>query len=818
MKDKWNRCVTSFVLWLLALINVAGASASAPLSMLSDPLGSAPLEVGQSVASAKPRVGAVIKADATVGTAMDLSLLSAVNGTPYQWSHVTGSLPPGLAMNSAGLVTGTPTEAGKWDLVVQGGAGTSIHSSKTVLPVEFRVRRPALVITSSTLSSGQTGTAYTANLEATGGTPSYTWSLTAGALPAGLSLSKAGLISGTPASAGSFSFSVSVTDSGNPAQVKTLATAITIAQAVSPYTTWYVRPDGGTRYSANVAQGQCDGKSDTAYPGTGVNQHCAFKDFRYLWDDKSGRVGSGAWVISGGDTVLVRGCTADATQSNASNPSCRLGWDAPTGTGANLWCYGVGSYTCYNPPIPAGTAQQHTRILGQNYANCNVGDGTNPRDYASNLTQLFAGFSLSTALNLQSTRYVDVQCIELTTHNGQCVTSGSPQYPRPCNRNQPLDDYALNGLVLNNASSNINFQDIYVHGFNSSGFDGPIGGAITMTRVFAGFNAFAGWNFDDGSDTPDAAGSQILAHYVTMIGNGCYEEYPVKHAFSGQACYDDISNGFGDAWSGQDTDLDTLTCDHCVMAYNVKDGFIGPHTNVKTLTITNSQSYGNMGAQWKWNNTPGAITTFTNNLTIGGCARFAEPIPGAAQSFALSSGLNGAYLSDYCRAGGNTVAINSQQNSQVLFANNTFIDNSATVFLLSCGPQGQNQNGMCGSTKWQFTNNIFLGYSMQGYQAPGLFYINDPSITVTQTNNLQYGNRPGHGEVCGTNGNLCIDPGFVNEPPQQAWTTQSFLDNFNFHLGTSSSARYAGATYPELPQTDIYGTTRQTPPTMGAVE
>ena len=51
--------------------------------------------------------------------------------------------------------------------------------------------------------------------------------------------------------------------------------------------TWYVRKDGGSRYSAKVPTGQCDGKADSAYRGKGVNQHCAFGDFRYLYDDRS---------------------------------------------------------------------------------------------------------------------------------------------------------------------------------------------------------------------------------------------------------------------------------------------------------------------------------------------------------------------------------------------------------------------------------------------------------------------------------------------------------------------------------------------------
>src|SRR5260370_16720824 len=111
---------------------------------------------------------------------------------------------------------------------------------------------------------------------------------------------------------------------------------------------------------------------------------------------------------------------------------------------------------------------------------------------------------------------------------------------------------------------------------------------MTRRRGCAGFKCLAGWSFDDQSKTPDAAGSQILASYVTMIGNGCYEEYPVKHAFPAQACYDDISGGFGDAWSGQETDLATLIWDPCLMANNTKNTFLSPPTHAPTPTITNS--------------------------------------------------------------------------------------------------------------------------------------------------------------------------------------------------------------------------------------
>src|ERR1700753_2435158 len=78
--------------------------------------------------------------------------------------------------------------------------------------------------------------------------------------------------------------------------------------------TWYVRPDGGTRYSSGYAKdGQCDGKADAKYPGSGTNQHCAFKDVRSLWTDGVYCIDASAkstcwkWIGAGGDTYILRG-------------------------------------------------------------------------------------------------------------------------------------------------------------------------------------------------------------------------------------------------------------------------------------------------------------------------------------------------------------------------------------------------------------------------------------------------------------------------------------------------------------------------------
>ena len=75
----------------------------------------------------------------------------------------------------------------------------------------------ALAVTTTSLPNAFINVPYSATLAASGGTPPYAWSITAGTLPAGLTLSSAGVISGTPGKTGSVSnFTVKVTDSATP--------------------------------------------------------------------------------------------------------------------------------------------------------------------------------------------------------------------------------------------------------------------------------------------------------------------------------------------------------------------------------------------------------------------------------------------------------------------------------------------------------------------------------------------------------------------------------------------------------------------------
>jgi sugar lactone lactonase YvrE len=140
--------------------------------------------------------------------------LTATGGTPpYVWSVVSGTLPNGLLLYSNGVINGTSTTPGITYLAVQVTDSGNLTASQGLTIV---VVYPAPVIaTPAQLPAGATGQAYSQPLSDTCGNTPCVWSATAGTLPPGLQLSTAGVLSGTPTTAGAFSFTLTITDSAS---------------------------------------------------------------------------------------------------------------------------------------------------------------------------------------------------------------------------------------------------------------------------------------------------------------------------------------------------------------------------------------------------------------------------------------------------------------------------------------------------------------------------------------------------------------------------------------------------------------------------
>ncbi len=95
-----------------------------------------------------------------------------------------------------------------------------------------------LSITTTSLPAGTVGQPYSQTVTATGGTTPYTWSISVGSLPAGLTLNAStGVISGTPTAAGTSSFTVAVSDSSTPTQTATQALSIAVNATTLSITT-----------------------------------------------------------------------------------------------------------------------------------------------------------------------------------------------------------------------------------------------------------------------------------------------------------------------------------------------------------------------------------------------------------------------------------------------------------------------------------------------------------------------------------------------------------------------------------------------------
>jgi hypothetical protein len=140
-----------------------------------------------------------------------------------------GSLPAGLTLNaSTGAITGTPTATASGGVTFTVTDSSGPVQTKSVA-LTLTIAATTLTITTVSLPGGQVGIAYSATLAATGGTTPYTWTVTGGSLPAGLTLNAStGAITGTPTSTASAGVTFTVTDSSAPVQTKSATLTLTI--------------------------------------------------------------------------------------------------------------------------------------------------------------------------------------------------------------------------------------------------------------------------------------------------------------------------------------------------------------------------------------------------------------------------------------------------------------------------------------------------------------------------------------------------------------------------------------------------------------
>lgn len=205
------------------VVTVTGADGKTASKTLTLKVLAPPLVIGTATALA----------DAMEGVLYDQTLTAEGGEGAYTWSVDSGTLPAGLTLDGAtGKLSGRPTAQGDSAFTVK-VADTTGHSATKA--VTLKVYPPGMVVTTPTFPATLQGDAFNTTLTALGGTAPYTWAVTTGALPGGLTLNAStGEITGTTTAGGTFAFTVTVTDATNAQTTKDLQIEITAEPAGTP--------------------------------------------------------------------------------------------------------------------------------------------------------------------------------------------------------------------------------------------------------------------------------------------------------------------------------------------------------------------------------------------------------------------------------------------------------------------------------------------------------------------------------------------------------------------------------------------------------
>lgn len=150
--------------------------------------------------------------DGAPGVAYSQTFTQTGGSGAITW-NLTGTLPGGLSFNAAlATLLGTPSQSGNFNFRVKAADAGGCSGERDYT---LAIACPAIAISPATLPDGVSGNAYSQTLAASGGVRPYVFSLSAGALPAGMNLSPAGVLSGSPTASGQFTFTVKAKDANN---------------------------------------------------------------------------------------------------------------------------------------------------------------------------------------------------------------------------------------------------------------------------------------------------------------------------------------------------------------------------------------------------------------------------------------------------------------------------------------------------------------------------------------------------------------------------------------------------------------------------
>ena len=310
---------------------------------------------------------------------------AASGGTsPYTWAVTAGDLSVGLTLQQDGALRGTPSTTGTAHFTA--GVADSAGNTATgdfSLSINPGSGGDPLTILTTSLAAATVGTSYSQALSAAGGTGPYSWALVSGLLAPGLNLGSSGQVTGTPSTAGSYSFTVQVMDSSPSAATaqRQLTLQVSPSGSGSPLqVTTTSLPAGTTGQFYNVTLSASGGTSP------------------YQWSILQGSLPSGLLIgttgtilgtpSGAGDSVFTVQVTDDTGSMASSQLSIHI-----AGGGS-----GGGSVRISTVALPAGAVgQQYSQQLAAT-------GGVPPYVWSiSNSTSLPPGITLTSSGLLQGT-------------------------------------------------------------------------------------------------------------------------------------------------------------------------------------------------------------------------------------------------------------------------------------------------------------------------------------------------------------------------------------------------------------------------------
>jgi putative Ig domain-containing protein/ASPM-SPD-2-Hydin domain-containing protein len=488
--------------------------------------------------------------------------VTATGGTtPYNWSISSGALPVGLTLGSSnGFISGTPTQSGTFSFTAQVG-DTAGHTAQQSLSIQVAAPSPFSISTTS-LPPATVSAAYSTTLQTTGGTTPYSWSISAGALPPGLSLSATtGVISGIPTQSGTFLFSVQVSDSGGRTTQQSLGIQVFSALSVT---------------TASLPPGTVNVAYSTTLQATGGTAP-------YSWSVSSGALPAG----------LTLNSSTGAT-SGTPGQSGTFSFTAQVADAAGHTAQQPLSIQILAPPMITSQPTSQSITAGQSAAFSVIASGTAPLSYqwTKNGTAI-SGATLSSYTTPAETvsdngaqfRVIVSNSIGSVTSNAATLTVATPGHLSSSASsltfaNVNVGSTSTQSVTLTNSGgSNVNISNVAISGagFSVSGISiGLIvspGATVTMNVIFA----------------PAASGS--VAGGVTITSNASNSPLTVSFSGTGMA----VTHSTALSWTAS-----TST----VVGYNIYRGSAsgGPYARL--------------------NSVPNAGTTFSDTAVLSGQTYF----------------------------------------------------------------------------------------------------------------------------------------------------------------------------------------------------